>query len=69
MKVAVSARGVAHDVSRPLLDLFGSLRRSPFLFLFIIVMFGGVFRGCAPMCNQPEPRYQEEQPPPSEPAQ
>ncbi|MEQ1932801.1 MAG: hypothetical protein ABL962_02820 [Fimbriimonadaceae bacterium] len=67
MKVAVSARGVAHDVSRPLLDMFGSLRRSPYLLILLLIMFGGVFRGCAPMCNRPGPepqRYVEPEEPP-----
>ncbi|MEQ1822969.1 MAG: hypothetical protein ABL949_10690 [Fimbriimonadaceae bacterium] len=55
MKVAVSARGVAHDAARPFADITAYFRRNPYLLLILIPMLFGYMRGCTTMCNQVEP--------------
>jgi hypothetical protein len=53
-KINVSARGIAHDVTRPIGQTIGALARQPYMIFILLMLFGGLFRGCAMICAQPQ---------------
>lgn len=70
MKIKVSARGIAHDTTRPIMQTLGSLARQPFgIFILLMLLSGLVRGGCMIMNPGPDERYYEEremrEPPPS----
>lgn len=54
-KVKVSARGLAHDASRPIMQTIGYWARQPFGIIVMIMLCSGLLRGGCMVCRlQPE---------------
>lgn len=61
-KIKVTARGIAHDTTRPIMQTLGSLARQPFGIFIILMLLSGLVRGgCMMMGDRsgPDPYYDE----------
>jgi len=64
-----SARGLAHDASRPLMQTIGYWARNPFGLIFLLIMVSWIVRGFMNCGSRPAPPPEYYEPPPDEPGE